>query len=162
MHAAIQALLHGADAEEPTVRKPTTLRPVDEAVALHSTGSGFFVAERIVVTNFHVVEGASRLQVTWGQTTVAARVAIKDKANDLALLEIFGEETSLPPLPVGVVRDIAEGEAVITIGYPLSGVLGARPRITDGIVSSATGLDDDPRVCQISVPILPGNSGAHY
>jgi serine protease Do len=114
------------------------------------------------VTNFHVVEGASRLQVTWGQTTVAARVAIKDKANDLALLEIFGEETSPPLLPVGVVRDIAEGEAVITIGYPLSGVLGARPRITDGIVSSATGLDDDPRVCQISVPIQPGNSGAHY
>jgi S1-C subfamily serine protease len=128
-------------------------------VVLKSTGTGFFVADGTVVTNYHVIEGATKVEVSWGQTTAEATIAVRDKANDLALLTVTPSGLAPDPLPVGVVRDIAEGEAVMTIGYPLSGVLGDRPRITDGIISSATGLDDDPRVCQITVPVQPGNSG---
>jgi S1-C subfamily serine protease len=156
----ISQVLSDGDApeEEAPPRGPAPVT-YEGGVALRGTGTGFFVAEGIVVTNYHVIKGARQLQVSWGQTTVDARVAVKDESNDLALLELTTGGDYPPPLPVGIVRDIAAGEAVLTIGYPLSGILGERPRITDGIVSSETGLDDDPRICQVTVPIQPGNSG---
>ena len=45
------------------------------------------------------------------------------------------------------------------MGYPLSTVLGKEVKITDGIISSKTGYEDDAVTYQISVPIQPGNSG---
>lgn len=51
------------------------------------------------------------------------------------------------------------GEKVITIGYPQPDLLGVKPKLTEGVINSTSGLGDDPRALQISVPIQAGNSG---
>ena len=50
-------------------------------------------------------------------------------------------------------------EKVFTIGYPLNDVMGSNYKVTDGIISSKSGIEDDVRYYQISVPLQPGNSG---
>ena len=51
------------------------------------------------------------------------------------------------------------GTSVFAMGYPLSSVMGKEVKITDGIISSKTGYEDDVATYQISAPIQPGNSG---
>jgi len=51
------------------------------------------------------------------------------------------------------------GEKVFTIGYPHPTLMGAEPKLTDGIINSLTGVGNDPRTFQISVPVQAGNSG---
>jgi hypothetical protein len=45
------------------------------------------------------------------------------------------------------------------VGYPHVSIQGGEPKITDGLISSLSGMGDDPRLFQISVPVQPGNSG---
>lgn len=79
-----------------------------------------------------------------------------DVGNYLALLKVKGEFT---PIPLGDVRDVGLGEAVMTIGFPNIQVQGFSPKLTRGEISALRGIQDDPRVFQISVPLQPGNSG---
>ena len=51
------------------------------------------------------------------------------------------------------------GENVFTIGYPMNSIMGNNYKVTNGIVSSLSGISDDIRYMQISVPLQPGNSG---
>jgi S1-C subfamily serine protease len=51
------------------------------------------------------------------------------------------------------------GTKVFTIGYPHPDILGANPKLTDGLISSLTGLQNDPRTYQITIPLHAGNSG---
>ena len=51
------------------------------------------------------------------------------------------------------------GEDVFTIGYPMNSVMGNNYKVTNGIISSLSGMSDDIRYMQISVPLQPGNSG---
>jgi hypothetical protein len=80
-----------------------------------------------------------------------------DDKNDLAVL------SGLPSLSsVAVFRDlppVRAGEAVVAMGYPLSGLLAATANLSSGNVSALAGLRDDPRYLQISAPVQPGNSG---
>ena len=55
--------------------------------------------------------------------------------------------------------DIRVGTEVHAIGFPLSGVLGSRPRFTTGTISADVGISDDPRLVQTTASIQPGNSG---
>ncbi len=89
---------------------------------------------------------------------IPATVAAHDASNDLALLEV--KDTGLLPaaLPLSS-RPAALGERIVTIGYPHPDLLGVKPKLTEGVVNSTSGLGDDPRALQISVPIQAGNSG---
>jgi hypothetical protein len=51
------------------------------------------------------------------------------------------------------------GEAVVVMGFPLSGLLSSDAVVTTGIVSALAGMRDDPHKLQISAPVQPGNSG---
>jgi S1-C subfamily serine protease len=51
------------------------------------------------------------------------------------------------------------GQGVFTIGFPNPDVQGLSPKLTKGEVRSLAGLQDDPRMYQISAPVQPGNSG---
>ena len=51
------------------------------------------------------------------------------------------------------------GERVFTIGYPVSRILGKNPKYAEGAISSTTGIGDNPKMFQITVPIQPGDSG---
>jgi len=125
-----------------------------------STGSGFFYASGLVLTNAHVVEGVETAQVSLIRTEGArpdvysAIVRGRDEANDLAVLQVDGAESE--SLPMGSVSDAAVGDTILAIGFPL-GIEGDMS-VTRGIVSrklDSTGLT----LIQHDAKILPGNSG---
>ena len=130
-----------------------------------SSGSGFFLTTGgIVATNAHVIEGASNIQVTVsneiGTFTYDAKVLLVDSKNDVALLQINDEKfKGLTSIPYGISENSDVGSKVFTIGYPLNDVMGSNYKVTDGIISSKSGISDDVRYYQISVPLQPGNSG---
>jgi S1-C subfamily serine protease len=137
-------------------------------------GTGFIVrSDGIIVTNFHVVEGASKLTVlTSAQDPVHydARVIGGDVEADLAVLKV--DATDLPTVPLGSSGDLQLGQPVVAIGYALG--LQGGPSVTDGIVSSLTRQITVPderctectngervytHVIQTDAAINPGNSG---
>lgn len=122
-----------------------------------SSGTGFFVTDDgYLVTNHHVVSGASSCMVKTRQGKFPARVVKTDEKNDLALLKVIG---SFPALPLGDSGETRLGDAVFTIGFPNTDVQGLEPKLTRGDINSLAGIKDDPRHFQISVPVQPGNSG---
>lgn len=123
-----------------------------------SAGSGFFITEDgYFVTNFHVIDGAKEITlVTKNGKSLPADIVRIDKANDLAILKANG---NFIPLPIANSRSVKSGQRVITLGYPHVDVQGFEAKVTDGIINSLSGIRDDPRVFQISVPVQSGNSG---
>ena len=134
-----------------------------------SSGSGVILdAAGYVMTNYHVVQGARRVQVVLasrpeGQSilrprgkTLDATVAGVDEETDLALLKVNGE--GLTPLPIGDSDALRAGQLVFAFGSPL----GLDNTVTMGVVS-AVGRQlepDDPMVyIQTDAPINPGSSG---
>lgn len=125
-----------------------------------SSGTGFFVSEDgLIVTNFHVIEDAQAITITRsnGKQSKASPL-ITDKANDIAILQIEDgvQETFLTVKHSSIV---SLGTDLVTIGFPLTSIQGKEPKVTSGILSSLSGLNDNPTHFQISVPIQPGNSG---
>lgn len=123
-----------------------------------ATGTGFFISEDgYFLTCFHVVvgSGAVRLRNLKGET-IEARVVATDRVNDLAILKAEGRFRPLPVAPSGTVR---RGAAIVTMGFPNVSLQGIEPKVTDGIVNSFSGANNDPRVFQVSAPIQTGNSG---
>jgi hypothetical protein len=122
-------------------------------------GTGWPVASGFVITNNHVVEGRNHIiLIRPDGVKISASVAAHDAFNDLVLLKV--EDTRLLPaaLPLSS-KPALLGEKVITIGFPQPDLLGVNPKLTEGVISSTSGLGDDPRALQISVPIQAGNSG---
>ena len=138
-------------------------------------GTGFVVREDgIIVTNYHVLEGASEIRVLSSDDdpkTYQARVIGSDVEADLAVLDIDAE--GLPTVPLGSSDDLRLGQNVVAIGYALG--LQGGPSVTSGIVSSLTRhiTVNDPNcvecqeegrrtygeVIQTDAAINPGNSG---
>jgi len=121
------------------------------------TGTGFFVTEDgYLVTNHHVVSGATACMVKTRQGNLPARIVKTDEKNDLALLKVIG---NFRALPVGNSKEAKLGDPVFTIGFPNTDVQGTEPKLTRGDINSLAGIKDDARHFQISVPVQPGNSG---
>lgn len=121
------------------------------------TGTGFFItADGYLLTNHHVVEDGGDISVRTDKGDLPAKIVKVDKKNDLAVLKVEGKFAALPLLSS---HKVGLGEKVFTLGFPRPKVQGFSPKITDGIISSVAGIQDDPRDFQISVPIQPGNSG---
>lgn len=129
-----------------------------QQMAFFGNGSGFFITpDGYFITNFHVVQKADDLSVIVGNQRFQARVVHWDPTNDLALLKVEGANFAC--LPLGKDLDVRSGDGVFTVGFPAATDMGVRPKTTDGIISSVTGLMDNPSTFQIQVPIQPGNSG---
>jgi S1-C subfamily serine protease len=141
---------------QPVVRQPSVKQK------LVSGGTGFLFSSRdYIITNYHVVKGASSIEVKFPDgEVIKAIVLAKDNQNDIAVLKLSqSPSTQIPDLQFGDSSKVRPGDKVFTIGYPASSILGENQKITDGIVSSITGVEDDPTMFQITVPIQPGNSG---
>jgi S1-C subfamily serine protease len=122
------------------------------------SGSGFFITEDgLFITNAHVVEDYTKIEVRGAAGTKKATVLRVDKDKDLALLRV-AEMNGATALRVAT-NNLSIGAQVFTIGYPLVDLQGAKPKFTDGKVSSVAGAHDDPDQMQISVAVQPGNSG---
>lgn len=130
-----------------------------------AAGSGFFITSNgIIATNAHVVEGASKIEITIsneiGNFTYNAKVLLLDNKNDVALLQVDDKNfKGYTTIPFGIAENADVGSKVFTIGFPLNDIMGSNYKVTDGIISSKSGLSDDVRYYQISVPLQPGNSG---
>lgn len=147
--------------------------PIDGITPLYrdksvlSTGTGFFVHESgLIVTNNHVLGTAHRAIITVNYSQgdkqiYGGTVVLRDIEHDLALIKIDNDTFREPEsLPVGFSEEpMRIGTSVYTLGFPLNHVLGSEPKLSVGIISSETGINDDPNHYQISVPIQPGNSG---
>jgi S1-C subfamily serine protease len=124
-----------------------------------SAGSGVIVDGQrgLVVTNFHVVENASAVEVGLhdGRHFAAEPVALAPEL-DLAVLRIGAK--NLPTLALGDSAKLAVGDYVLAIGNPF----GLGQTVTSGIISATNrglGQGDSRRFIQTDAPINPGNSG---
>ena len=125
---------------------------------MRGIGSGFFItSDGYLLTNFHVVREAERVEVKYKTRVFKAKVVEVDKVNDLALLKVTG--TDFAPLAISHKDSADLGDEVFTIGFPNIDMQGLEPKYTDGKISSLAGMRDDPSEYQISVPVQPGNSG---
>ncbi len=129
------------------------------AGAFAVSGSGVVIsADGDILTNAHVVNGCAQITVRYiSGTSENALLVARDDRNDLAV--IHSKATSSP---VAVFREgtsIRAGDAVVALGYPLSGLLSTAAGLSVGNVSALAGLRDDSRYLQISAPVQPGNSG---
>jgi len=125
-----------------------------------SVGSGVIVdaGRGYVLTNQHLLEGATRIEVTLkDRRDYRARLLGADEDTDLAVLQIPG--VAITPLPFGDSRQLEVGDFVIAIGNPF----GLGQTVTSGIVSAVgrTGVGDTDlgELIQTDASINPGNSG---
>jgi putative serine protease PepD len=127
-----------------------------------ATGSGFVVSkDGLIVTNDHVVEGASQVQVKIGTSDSAqpATVVGADPSRDLALLKV--DASNLPTLSLGDSSSVSVGDPTYAIGNPF----GLDHTLTTGIVSALQRSLQAPDGAKISGAIQtdaalnPGNSG---
>jgi S1-C subfamily serine protease len=130
-----------------------------QSSAALSTGTGFFVSGNgLMVTNFHVVENASRIAVYDHQssTLVPARLISYDSQNDLAVIHL---QAVTRPIPLAQSFNLKRGDEIMTLGYPSPELQGSEQKATFGRVNAETGVRDDIRLVQMDIPVQPGNSG---
>jgi S1-C subfamily serine protease len=123
-------------------------------------GSGFIVdKEGHILTNYHVIEGGREIEVTVGdKRRYPAKVVLRDKADDLALLQI--NATNLTPVILADSKNLQVGQKVYAIGNPF----GLNGTMTKGIISairSVRGPEGNliDNAIQTDAAINPGNSG---
>src|SRR4030042_1470570 len=147
---------------------PVLIKKVEPAIVVIVTydqegkilgqGSGFFInQEGDVVTNFHVLQEASRAVVRTndGKEYPVEKIVAEDKAGDLIRVSVkIPKETVRPLSTVNTLPEV--GERIVVIGTPL----GLDRTLTDGIVSA---VEENPGFGDIirgTAPISPGSSGS--
>jgi serine protease Do len=133
-------------------------------VPIRGLGSGFVVDARgFVLTNWHVVDGAEQIKVTFAdERAFTARLVGADPYSDLAVLKVDGGR-KLPVLRLGLSARLRVGEPVIAIGSPLW--IEGGPTVTTGVVSALGRSIEEPglpmlhNLIQTDAAINPGNSG---
>ncbi|NJN22829.1 MAG: PDZ domain-containing protein [Leptolyngbya sp. RL_3_1] len=136
--------------------------PIPEGPPQQGTGSGFVIsADGQIITNAHVVEGATSVTVTLTDgRTFDGTVVGTDSVTDVAAVKI--EAADLPTVTLGTTQDLAPGQWAIAIGNPL----GLDNTVTAGIISALgrtsteVGIPDKRvQFIQTDAAINPGNSG---
>ncbi len=124
-----------------------------------AVGTGFFINDQgEMVTNHHVIKNCAQLFSQVGETHARAELRVKDEEQDLAVLKI-------PDVPNAKFASFAKdpqlqiGQTVVTLGYPLQGLLTSSPTLSTGIVSALAGPHDIKELFQHSAPVQPGSSG---
>jgi Do/DeqQ family serine protease len=126
-----------------------------------SLGSGVIVdASGLVVTNYHVIEGASQVKVALSdKRELDADIVLKDQRSDLAVLRIKGASERFSTLEFANSDELQVGDIVLAIGDPF----GVGQTVTHGIVSAVArtqvGNSDYQFFIQTDAAINPGNSG---
>ena len=140
---------------EKTLAATVYLEMQDSKGLLLGFGSGFFVRDNLIATNYHVIEGAARgtAKLVGKFTTYTIEgVTATDKTNDLALLKVTAP--GIKPLPLGNSTDVKIGETVYVAGNPK----GLEGTFSNGIISSLRDKNTKERL-QMTAPISPGSSG---
>jgi S1-C subfamily serine protease len=129
-----------------------------------ASGSGFVIDDAgHIVTNDHVVEGATQYRVRFGEhgKPIVAKLLGTDPSADLALLQVDPKAAALHPLQLGASEKLRPGDLAVAIGSPF----GLQGTVTSGIVSALGRTITAPNGFSISnavqtdAAINPGNSG---
>jgi serine protease Do len=152
---------------------PTTPNlPTVPGIPSSGQGSGFvWDTQGNIITNNHVVEGATRINVTFADgRSVPATIVGRDPDSDLAVIKVDPKGLDLHPVTLADSANVKVGQFVVAIGDPF----GLANSMTFGIVSAlgrsmAAGSDNQalvtgpsyqiPDIIQTDAPINPGNSG---
>ncbi len=126
-----------------------------------SLGSGVIIDPAgLVVTNYHVIEGASEVKVALAdKREFDAEIVLKDEHSDLAVMRLKAASERFPALEFGNSDELQVGDLVLAIGDPF----GVGQTVTHGIVSAVArtqvGISDYQFFIQTDAAINPGNSG---
>ena len=151
---------------------PTLVKRFGDAVVMVKSasgrGSGFLISSQgHLITNYHVVEGHTKLQATLFRRTAdgyekhelkRVKIVALQPHRDLALLQLDATEIPGPmpqPVTINDRDDLRIGDLIFAIGNPL----GLERSVTQGIVSSTTRAIGHLRFIQTDASINPGNSG---
>ena len=129
----------------------------DQHLTRVSSGSGFFVSTKgHLITNEHVINGCSDVEVILFGKHYPTNIIAKDEINDLALLKV--DKSVDYPLPLSeenpeLLQDI------YVAGFPFGTAVSDSVKVTEGIVSSLSGIANNYSNMQIDAALQPGNSG---
>ncbi len=134
-----------------------------EPVPQEGTGSGSIIyGDGTVLTNYHVVKDAERLQITLADgTNFEGKVVGSDPENDLAVVKFDPKGHKLTTVPLGTSRGLQVGQKVLAIGNPFALERTLTTGIVSGLgrpVSSGEGIVIKEMI-QTDASINPGNSG---
>ena len=129
----------------------------DAKGATLSRGSGFFIAPDKIITNRHVIEKSTRVEIHLmdGKKFSARGVLAIDGEGDLALLQVEVPQAVAVPLTIERTTP-QEGESIVVIGNPY----GFEGSVSNGIVSAVREIPGYGKIIQITAPISPGSSGS--
>lgn len=121
----------------------------------YAQGSGFYIGNGIIVTNYHVIADAQSMiaETEDNKKYDIQGVVASDQSLDLAMLKTNIEPT-MDPLKLGFNKTLVKGEQIVTIGSPE----GLKNTVSDGIISGFR-TDGGVNLIQISAPITFGSSG---
>ncbi len=125
-----------------------------------SSGSGFIITEDgYIVTNYHVIEGASSISVTlYNGETYPASLVGGDRDYDLAVLKMSA--SGLTPVVLGDSTKVNVGDTVLAIGNPLGELTFSQSQGSVSSANRAINVDGTPfNMIQVDASINPGNSG---
>nr|WP_242615486.1 trypsin-like peptidase domain-containing protein [Sphaerotilus mobilis] len=147
--------------------KPTAGDDEEDADSDHprrGVGTGVVIVESgIILTNYHVIEGADRVTVTfWNGMESEARIVSVQPHQDLAVLKAVKLPDDLQPATLRGTGDLGLGDTVVAVGYPF----GIGPSVSSGVVSgldrefrSPEGRQTLTKLIQFDAAANPGNSG---
>jgi serine protease Do len=145
-----------------TVRAESASLGNDSVRQVNGMGTGIVIDPRgYIITNYHVVEGVSNIQVTLDdERALIARLVANDPKTDLAIIKIETKDP-LPVIRFGTSCDLMRGEPVIAVGN----AYGYEHTVTRGIISAlhrSVQVSDEQKyndLIQTDASINPGNSG---
>ena len=129
------------------------------------TGTGFAIADGYVVTSYHVVNGARTILIKGVDgdidTAYKGYVIASDREHDLAIVQIVDKKfRGFDEIPYSLGKSVPEvGDNIFVLGYPMTKTMGNEIKLTDGIISAASGYKGDNSMYQISAAVQSGNSG---
>lgn len=147
------------------VRDYPPLAEIEKLQSAEWTGSGFAIANGYILTNYHVTSGAKNIWVRGinGELDNAykAVVVASDKEHDLSIIRIVDKNyKNCGDIPYSIGKSMVDvGEEIYILGYPMVASMGYEIKLTEGIISSASGYQGDKSMYQISAAVQPGNSG---
>ncbi len=150
----------------PSVVHITSITQVEfyrDIIPQEGTGSGFiYDTQGHIVTNNHVVDGATQIQIVLSDgTTLSAEIIGSDAYYDLAVLQVNASAIRVPPLSLAVNQELRIGQRVLAIGNPF----GLDRTLTTGVISALERTIESEsgllvgNVIQTDAAINPGNSG---
>ena len=160
------------DTDEATTAQAAAAKALPSVVVVNVTtssgsglGSGVIYDEKgDIITNYHVIEGATSISVTINNKSYEAKVVGSDSSSDIAVIKVDLGDTKVTPIEVGDSDKLVVGDWVMTVGSPF----GLDSSVSAGIVSSlsrnqvmqsSSGETIYTNLIQTDAAINPGNSG---